>query len=242
MNPGLHDTLASIALQHPGATRVLSRYRLDYCCGGSQTLEEACGRKGIKPAKVIEELSSVPPVLETPATEADLVSILTHVVNKHHSFTRAVMAEIHALADRVVVVHGQAHPELSQLRKVFQEFEADMTLHLRKEEEVLFPYITLLEQDRTQEAPVCFPTVQAPIRMMLHEHDTAGEQLREMRRITQDYALPDGACTKYTILFQRLEELEADVHEHMHIENNILFPRAAALEEQMRGAANGESQ
>lgn len=235
MNPTLEDTLASIALGMPGATRVLSKFRLDYCCGGKMTLEEACGRKGIKPALVLKALEGAAPDSPMPGDGEPLASVISYVISKHHVFTRAVMEEIHALLERVVIVHGGEHPELLQVRSAFNDFESEMSLHLRKEEEILFPYITKLEEGRRSEASVCFADVQAPIRMMLFDHESAAESLNLMRRLTNDYKLPETACTKYRILFQRLEELETDIHEHMHLENNLLFPRAILLESTEQG-------
>lgn len=232
------DTLASIALTVPGATRVLTRFRLDYCCGGKMTLEEACGKKGIKPAQVLGELASASGQHKSEKSfmpgEGSLTDLISWIVEKHHTFTRAVMEEIHALLERVVIVHGAEHPELLELRPVYGDFESEMSLHMRKEEEVLFPYITSLEGGRVSESPVCFPTVNAPIRMMLFEHEAAAESLKRMRSITKDYQLPDTACTKYRILFTRLKELEDDIHEHMHLENNLLFVRAIALETSLK--------
>lgn len=226
-----YETLASIALAEPGATRVFSRHKLDYCCGGQMTLEEACSKKGLKPSLLLAEIATEKPAASAIAPDVGLAALTDHIVKRHHWFTRDIMDEILALGSRVQVVHGGEHPELAALNQIFREFEKEMTLHMRKEEEILFPFIRLLSDGRQEQAEVCFPTVQAPIRMMLHEHDSAANDLRSMREITNDYALPASACTKYRILFARLQELEADVHEHMHLENNLLFPRAVEAEQ-----------
>jgi regulator of cell morphogenesis and NO signaling len=139
------------------------------------------------------------------------------------------MAEIEKFSVRVAAVHGAQHPEMIVLRDLFADFKAEMELHLLKEERVLFPYIRLLENGAEKDAPVCFSDVGGPIRMMLFEHENAGEDLRKMREVTSDYTLPQAACNTYRLLFHKLQELEEDVHLHMHLENNLLFPRAMEL-------------
>lgn len=223
------DTLSKIALSAPHATRVFAKYRMDFCCGGGTSLSDACIGKGLNSESVLAEIEAAAPLQRSVEADAPLGEVVDHVLSTHHEFTRNIMAEIEKFSVRVAAVHGAQHPEMIVLRDLFAKFKAEMELHLMKEERVLFPYIRLLENGAEKDAPVCFSDVGGPIRMMLFEHENAGEDLRQMRETTSDYTLPPGACNTYRLLFHKLQELEEDVHLHMHIENNLLFPRAMEL-------------
>jgi regulator of cell morphogenesis and NO signaling len=152
-----------------------------------------------------------------------------HIVSRHHTYVKSEIPRLQALIAKVVGVHGTNHPELAGVQTTFAELAQELNAHLMKEEQILFPYIK--EKVAGGECgPACFGTVQNPIRVMMMEHDGAGEKLREMRQATSDYALPSDACVSYATLFIALQEFEQDLHQHIHLENNILFPRAIALE------------
>ncbi len=227
------DTLSQIALQAPHSTQVLSRYKLDFCCGGGTSLAAACANRGLNPESVLEEIELAKRIDAEAPVQGSMSDLIAHLIAKHHEYTRSAMQEIERFSVRVAAVHGAAHPEVIALRDVFAEFKADMDLHLMKEERALFPYIQMLDGKDT-EPEACFPTVKAPVKMMKMEHETAGDDLRRMREITGDYALPAGACNTFRLLYEKLQELEADVHVHMHLENHVLFPRAIAAEESFR--------
>jgi regulator of cell morphogenesis and NO signaling len=146
---------------------------------------------------------------------------------------RSESPRIEALAAKVVGVHGKNHPELIEVQKVFSALAAELSVHLMKEEQILFPYISRMEENvLAGEAapPAMFGTVLNPVRMMMQEHDGAGDSLRSLRTVTKDYTVPADACISYRTLYQALQEYEADLHQHIHLENNILFPRAVAME------------
>src|SRR6185369_10417122 len=164
---------------------------------------------------------------------ASLPELITHIVDTHHVFTKSEMDRLQLLADKVLAAHGGNHPELVHLDELLTRLCADLKPHMFKEEHVLFPYIFALARAADQQGAVPFApfgTVNNPIRMMMREHDTAGEILRELRVLTSDYKLPPDACISYQTLYQALENFEKDLHQHIHLENNILFPRAVETE------------
>ncbi len=231
------------ALDRPGATRLFETLGIDYCCNGKLPLDEACHRVGLSPDEVLRQLDALEPpaVAEIDWTKTSLAALIDHIVATHHAFTRSETQRISKLLAKVRSVHGDRHPELHALGRGFEALERDLTLHLFKEEQILFPYITQLEAAEAGRSPLphgCFPTVAAPISMMEFEHDTAGSALRELRRISGDYVPPEDACVSYQTLYRALTEFKADLHRHIHLENNILHPRALDLERRVRATAD----
>jgi regulator of cell morphogenesis and NO signaling len=167
--------------------------------------------------------------LATPWEERSLTSLIDHLLQKHHAYTKSALEELYPLIEKVVRVHGESHPELSELRDLYVRLRDDMHMHLMKEENILFPYIRTLETEGNVPAPH-FGTVANPIRMMTREHETDEAILRRMLEITNGFSLPAGACASYTALYAGLHELVDDLFQHMYLENNILFPRAVKTE------------
>ena len=162
-----------------------------------------------------------------------LVDLITHITRTHHVFVREECPRIQALAEKVVSVHGKNHPELLQVQETFSALAEELSVHLMKEEQVLFPYVVRMEESVLAGEPVppaMFGTVVNPVRMMMQEHDGAGDALRSLRSITGNYAVPEDVCISYKTLYQALQGFESDLHRHIHLENNILFPRAVAME------------
>lgn len=235
-------TVREIALEAPVTTRVFEEFKIDYCCGGRKMFLDACRDADAEPEIVLEKIERVLQSGETVETNwlqtATLTELIEHIEQKHHVFTREEIENLPPLMEKVVRVHGANHPELSWLKDALRALCEDLTPHLMKEEMILFPYIRELEANlstNTRPSPPCFGTVQNPVRMMMMEHDTAGEILRKMRRISNDYALPESACPSCTALFNRLEAFELDLHRHIHLENNLLFPKAIEIEESLNG-------
>lgn len=239
MTINVATTVREIAVTMPGATRVFEKLGIDYCCGGNRTLADACVNAKVAIEDVTASLDQAKPESEVaqPDWQAEsLTALIQHIHDKHHIFTRDELPRIEKLLAKVVSVHGANHPELLPLQSAFLNLKNDLEPHLMKEENVLFPYIMRLESALKQSAmpPIAaFGTVQHPVRMMNIEHETAGELLREMRTITHDYALPADACLTYQTLFQALVDFEADLHQHIHLENNILFPKAITAEREL---------
>jgi regulator of cell morphogenesis and NO signaling len=227
-------TVRELAVEVPNATRVFEKLGIDYCCGGDRPLEEACASAGVDMDEVLRELEQGIDTSATIATRdwnaAPLAELVDHIVGKHHTYVKAEVPRLQTLIAKVVGVHGKNHPELEQVQVAFLALANELGAHLMKEEQILFPYVKQMASGSGC-GTSCFGTVQNPIRVMMMEHDNAGEKLREMRRITSDYSIPADACTSYATLFRALVEFEQDLHQHIHLENNILFPRVVAMEQ-----------
>jgi regulator of cell morphogenesis and NO signaling len=227
-----------VAVENPAATRVFEKFGIDYCCGGTQVLDQACAKAGISVDQVLDALEMEEETARTAKQTHDwqsepLSELVAHIKNTHHRFTREEAAHLNALLNKVCSVHGKNHPELFEIRSTFAGLTQELTTHLMKEEMVLFPHIVRMEESVIQREPVLpvpFGTVENPVAMMEHEHDSAGNALRAMRKASNDFALPADACVSYQTLYRALEAFEADLHQHIHLENNILFPRAIAME------------
>jgi regulator of cell morphogenesis and NO signaling len=227
-----------VALEVPQATRVFEKLKIDYCCGGDQPLGEACASAGVEVAnleRMLEEAGKT----ESQSTgsqdfrSATLNELINHILDKHHVYTREEMSRLEPLIDRVIAVHGGNHTELQGIGVLFQKLCADLKPHMFKEEQILFPYIIEMENSALQNRPAPsapFGTVNNPVRMMMTEHDSVGDLLRELRVLSSNYQVPADGCISYQTLYQALEAFEHDLHQHIHLENNILFPRAIELE------------
>ena len=230
-------TVGEIAAEMPSATREFEKLGIDYCCGGSRTLDQACAEANVSIDQVLARLEKG--LASTPAANGQdwqnqlLADLIAHITATHHAFVREECPRIQTLASKVVGVHGKNHPELLEVQKVFSALAEELRVHLMKEELVLFPYVVRMEESSLAgetAPPAMFGTVANPVRMMMQEHDGAGEALRSLRAITNDYNAPQDACISYRTLYQALQDFESDLHQHIHLENNILFPRAIAME------------
>lgn len=228
-------TVRELASTNPRAARVFESFGIDYCCGGEKSLAQACSVAKVNVQEVTQALESLPAQHHDRDWQAaSLAELVKHIVEKHHAYVRTEIPRLIALLAKVVRVHGQNHAELEKVATSFQALAEELTLHLLKEERMLFPYIVHLEgaaKNGSCPAPPVFGAVQNPVRMMMMEHDSAGQLLRKMREATNGYTLPVDACVSYRVLYRALPEFEADLHQHIHLENNILFPRAIELEE-----------
>ncbi len=232
-----NKTVRELAVEVPSATRVFEKFGIDYCCGGGKKLAEACDQTKLNQVlRDLEQAESDRLSAQQSGTDwstAPLADLVDQIVKKHHAYVQAEIPRLTNLANKVSSKHGPAHPETARVNQLFEDLANELTMHLMKEEQILFPYIVRMEESKIEHSPVvpsCFGTVQNPIQMMVMEHDSAGEILRELRSITSDYKAPEDACTSYRTLYTGLMEFEADLHQHIHRENNILFPRAIAME------------
>jgi regulator of cell morphogenesis and NO signaling len=233
------QTVASLAITRPASTGVLEGLGIDYCCGGSRSIAEACASAGIAPEELDKRLAeaesrTAPAGLVTDWTKRGLQALVTHIVNAHHAYLYKELPRLAGLFDKVMEAHGKNHPELDAMYEQFSELQDELMSHMFKEEHMLFPYITRLdtaaEWSEVVERPP-FGSVRFPIRMMVAEHDSAGEALQNLRTTSRNYAVPPDGCPTFHALYAGLKEMEADLHQHIHLENNILFPRAVELEE-----------
>jgi regulator of cell morphogenesis and NO signaling len=220
----------------PLTSRVFETLRIDYCCHGKLPLEQACWEQKLDPDSVLAslEFAACAPGGVAPRDwrKASLAELCEHIEATHHAYLKSELPRLHALLEKVIAAHGDAHPELAGLQAVFADFRAELEPHMCKEERILFPAIRLLDRAGTNPA-FPFGTVANPIRMMEREHDNAGDALARIRELTDDYRAPQDACASYRALYDALRELEEDLHRHVHKENNILFPRAFEREQEL---------
>jgi regulator of cell morphogenesis and NO signaling len=225
-------TVRELAVEIPNATRVFEKLGIDYCCGGHKSLAEACATANLsvdEVARSFDASGSAQTDNQRDWNTAPIGELVDHILHQHHAYVKSETPRLQALLTKVVSVHRANHPELSRVQAAFGELAAELAAHLRKEEQVLFPYLKQMGSGAGC-GPSCFGTVQNPIRVMMMEHDGAGEKLGQMRQATNHYTLPGDACSSYGALFRSLQEFEQDLHQHIHLENNILFPRALELE------------
>jgi len=234
------QTVRQLATEIPNATRIFEKLGIDYCCGGAKTLEAACAQAKIAVDDVLRRLKEGSAPVTSAGDMPDvqqtaLASLASYIVATHHAYVKQEIPRLEKLLAKVVAVHGRNHPELAEAQKVFAGLAGEMTSHMMKEEMVLFPYVTRLEQavqsgQRAPRAP--FGPVSNPVQMMELEHESAGNALKQLRSLTADYTPPADACFSYRTLFIALQEFETDMHRLVHLENNILFPRAIEMEGQ----------
>ena len=238
MSVSTAKTVREVAVEFPEATRIFERFGIDYCCGGSKSLQEACAASNLSVDEVLDSLELAEETARTKLKDRNwqmepLADLVAHITSTHHKYTREEIARLRPLLDKVCSVHGKNHPELQEIRSSFQGLAQELTTHMMKEEMVLFPYIVRMEEAVIQKEPVLpppFGSVANPVTMMMHEHDLAGETLRALRQASTSYTPPDDACISYQTLYKALADFEADLHQHIHLENNILFPRAIDME------------
>lgn len=234
------ETLGQIAAKDLRKAQVFKKYGLDFCCGGKKTVKEACAEKGLDVTKVEKELQQadkLPSSRPIPYTDWSLDFLADYIVNTHHSYVNKTLPDIKAYANKVMKVHGSNHPELLRINQLVEEIYAELTSHMAKEERVLFPYIKALVAAKNNTQPLqaaAFGTVQNPINMMEMEHEVVGQNLEEIRSLTKNYSLPEDACASYSLLYRMLDEFEEDLHLHIHLENNILFPKALEIEKTLK--------
>ena len=239
MSVSTAKTVREVALEFPHATRIFERLGIDYCCGGNKSLEEACAASNLSVDQVLDSLEMAEQASRSNQKDCDwqkepLADVIAHINSTHHKYTREEIARLRPLFDKVCSVHGKNHPELQQVRSSFQEVAQELIPHMMKEEMMLFPYIVRMEEAVTQKEPVLpppFGTVQNPVAMMMQEHDSAGDALRAMRQASAGYTPPGDACISYQTLYKALAAFETDLHQHIHLESNILFPRAIEMEQ-----------
>ena len=224
-----HTTLGDIVTSQPEAARVLERFGLDYCCGGTATLDAACADRGVDQAGVQAALGELGEPAPADWARMSPATLVDHLEATHHTYLHVELERLHRLADKVEAVHGDRHPELADTRSTFAHLRADLEPHLMKEERVLFPMIRELAA-ATEMPDFHCGTLRNPISVMLREHDRAGELLAQLRSLTSDYTPPADGCASYGALFDGLKRLEADTHLHVHKENNLLFPAVMAME------------
>jgi regulator of cell morphogenesis and NO signaling len=239
MTATLDMTIRDIVANDFRTAAVFQRHGIDFCCRGNRSVQDACEATEISAEEVLAEIAATtatPPAVNARFSTWDVSTLVSYIVGNHHAFVRQFLPILLAHTQKVAAVHGRTHPELVEVTRLFSDVAREMTAHMLKEEQILFPYILDMEQARAGEGQLPsapFGTVRKPIRMMEAEHESVGDAMAKIRSLTSDYAIPDGACTTYRVCLQELEAFERDLHEHVHLENNMLFPKAAELESKL---------
>lgn len=235
-------TVGSIVADDYRSAAVFQAHGIDFCCKGGRTIAEVCGAKGLDPAKLEAEIRQA---IERDGGAGDdvkqwpLSRLIEHIERVHHRYVDSRSVTLLQFLEKLCRVHGGRHPELFQIHEEFHACAGAMAMHMKKEELILFPFINQREKAKLHGGAVPTPgfgTVANPIAMMEDDHDAEGERFRRIAELTNGYNTPPDGCTTYATAFAMLREFEEDLHRHIHLENNILFPRAKALEEELRHA------
>lgn len=234
-------TVRELVGRYPQTRKVFEEHGLDYCCGGGQSLADAAAKQGLETSALVTALEKAirTPLASQSQVEKDwyaapLPELVNHIVEVHHAYMKKALPRLRLLVPKVLHAHEANHGDLlRQVDTLFTALDAELSGHLLKEEQVLFPHLVAASGGGTKR-PVAFGSVRNPIRQMELEHDSAGATLAKLREVTHNYALPDDACPTFKAVYDELQQMEADLHQHIHLENNILFPRAVGLEAEVR--------
>ncbi len=231
-------TLSEVVAKNFKAAAVFEKYNLDFCCGGQKPVSEACREKGLNSTELMKEITSD----DNENVKSDNYSdwgadfLIDYIVNNHHAYINRMIPVLSVHTQKIAAVHGKNHPELLKVADSFEKVYKELKQHMMKEEQILFPFVKQLasakKQGKKTEAPY-FGTVKNPIRMMEAEHQAAGDEMYEIRNLTNGYEIPEDACSTYSVTMQELKDFEEDLHKHIYLENYILFPKAVELEQEL---------
>ncbi len=236
------QTLASIVTNNSQAVPVLEKYNLDFCCKGKRTLAQACEEKGLMVDLISLEIESQIALRQAgqmPFEEMTCEQLISYILIHHHFYVKQSMPIITGHLEKVANKHGEKHPFMVEVFHLFSELQNDMTHHMQKEEMILFPRIKHMEEIvvNNKVAEMDVAQIQGPVSVMMNEHDKAGELLYQIRNLTNGYEVPDEACTTFRVSLAELKEFEEDLHKHVHLENNHLFPKAIQMMDKMNPIA-----
>ncbi|HKK11451.1 MAG TPA: iron-sulfur cluster repair di-iron protein [Flavobacteriaceae bacterium] len=237
LNKDLHRQVGQFVADDFRTAAVFNKYGIDFCCKGHKTVEAVCDKKGIDGNTLLDELQEV---LKTSTDTLDYKSwpldvLADHIEKKHHRYVEEKIPVLRQFLDKLCKVHGERHPELFKINQLFTASAGELALHMKKEELILFPYIKKMAEAKLEQSevqPPEFGTVERPIAMMMQEHDNEGNRFARIAELTNHYNPPADGCTTYRVAYAMLDEFEQDLHLHIHLENNILFPKAVILEQQ----------
>lgn len=238
MNIKEDNTVAEIVVKNIKAAHIFKKYGIDFCCGGGITLEKACAKNNANLDALIAEIED----LENSTSKSynyskwELDFLVDHIINIHHTYVEESIPILLQYANKVAKVHGHHYSELIEINQLVENVVKELAAHMKKEELILFPYIKHLvkaSREETEPKPPHFGTIENPIQMMHEEHDYAGDVFKRIAVLTNNYKTPEGACNTFKALYSKLEEFEQDLHQHIHLENNILFPKAITLKKQL---------
>ncbi|WP_343642972.1 iron-sulfur cluster repair di-iron protein [Chryseobacterium sp.] len=231
------DFIGNMVAEDFRTAAIFKRHGIDFCCKGGRTIEEACSSKKLAPEKIYEELEALP---KNEGNSIDFNSwpldLLTDYIEKtHHRYVEEKTSVLQAFLDKLCKVHGGRHPELFEINSLFNESAHDLAAHMKKEELILFPFVKNMVKAKISGGSLPkthFGTVENPVHMMEHDHTIEGDRFRRIAEITNEYLPPADACNTYKVTFAMLQDFENDLHQHIHLENNILFPKAIRMEKE----------
>jgi regulator of cell morphogenesis and NO signaling len=232
-NALIESTVGQLVVERPSRARVFEKLGIDYCCGGKKPLRQAIEEKNLDVGGVLQALeqeSTWQPQVERNWSTASLTDLCDHIEQTHHAYLKYELPRLEFLTAKVADRHGSHRAELVEIHKIFMTLKGEMESHMMKEERILFPLCRQLDQADGPVASHC-GSVSNPIAVMIREHDDAGDALARIRDLSNDYTPPLDACNTYRATFDGLRQLELDMHQHVHKENNILFPKAARVEQ-----------
>jgi regulator of cell morphogenesis and NO signaling len=232
-----NKTVAEVVSENIKTAHVFKKYGIDFCCGGGITIDKACEKKNLDYSMLKEELLKVDDASKAYSYNSwNLDFLIDHIINVHHTYVEESIPLILEYSNRVAEVHGHHYSEVIEINKLFTEVGEELTSHMKKEEGVLFPYIKTLLLQKSEEKPLTVPsfgTINNPITMMESEHEAAGDIFKEIAKLTNNYTPPEDACNTFKALYAALDEFEQDLHQHIHLENNILHLKAKKLEQEI---------
>ncbi len=228
------QSLASIVTLNHQAVPVFEKYNLDFCCKGKRTLTEACNEKGLPVETLLKELEMVQEnekQIQMPFTEMDAGQLIGYILIHHHFYVKQSMPLIFSHLEKVASKHGSRYPYMQKVFELFGMIQEEMILHMQKEEMILFPRIKEIEHlfNNNQQTNISDGYITGPVNVMETEHEHAGKILDEIRQLSNNYTAPEDACTTFKISLAELKEFEEDLHKHVHLENNLLFPKAEKM-------------
>lgn len=236
-NSTIEDSIGELVAKDLRKAEVFKKFNIDFCCGGKKTLSQVCNDKQINIKDIESELEKLDSTSESVSqnyNEWSLDFLVDFIINTHHKYVKNSLPILLEYTAKVAKVHGKEHLEVVAIYDLFKEASDELNLHMMKEETILFPYIKQLVNEKNSVNEGCsFGTVKNPIRMMEHEHDVVGNIFKTIRGLSNDYTPPEDACTTYKLSYKKLEEFENDLHQHIHLENNILFPKSIKLESEL---------
>ena len=228
-------TIGDFVAENFRTAEVFKKYNIDFCCKGGRTVEEACDNKKVSPQQIYQELEEI---VNRKSEDIDFNSwpldlLADYVEKTHHKYVEEKSAMLIPYLNKLCKVHGERHPELFEINELFIGSAQDLAAHMKKEELILFPFIKQMVEAKKNGEPLPAPrfgTVENPVAMMKHEHEAEGERFVKIAELTNNYEFPDDACGTYQVTYKMLEDFQNDLHKHIHLENNILFPKAIAME------------
>ena len=231
------DFIGEIVAEDFRTAAIFKKYGIDFCCKGGRTIEEACSPKSLDKDQIYSDIENLP---KTDGNSIDFNSwpldlLADYVEKTHHRYVEEKTPVLQQFLDKLCKVHGGAHPELFEIKELFDASAQDLGAHLKKEELMLFPFIKNMVKAKIDGSAIPQPpfgTVENPVNMMKHEHTVEGERLRQIAELTNEYTPPADACNTYKVTFAMLQDFENDLHKHIHLENNILFPKSIELEKE----------